>query len=70
MAVGEALLKRGIMVVGKCKRCGEVETTTHVMFLCPFAKKVWEEIPALFVPSPSTVSSIEGGVTKSLHKND
>ncbi|KAF3488490.1 hypothetical protein F2Q69_00056706 [Brassica cretica] len=42
------------MVDGKCKRCGEVETTTHVMFLCPFAKKVWEEIPALFVPSPST----------------
>ena len=59
MAVGESLLKRGIMVDGKCKRCGEIETTTHVMFLCPYAQKVWEKIPALFVPRPSSVSSIE-----------
>lgn len=42
LTVGEALLKRGIMVDGKCKRCGEIKTTTPVMFLCPFEKSMGE----------------------------
>lgn len=47
------------MVDGKCKRCGELETTIHVMFQCPFAQKVWEKVPALHVPGVLQVNSIE-----------
>ncbi|XP_048633020.1 uncharacterized protein LOC125607204 [Brassica napus] len=59
MAVGESLLKRGLRVDGACKRCGQLETIAHVMFLCPFAVRVWEAIPAMCVPSPVSTKSIE-----------
>lgn len=60
LAVGESLLKRGMLVDGRCKRCGESESVLHVMFHCPFAKKVWDSCPAMFLPTESSVSSVEG----------
>lgn len=50
VAVGESLMKRGLQVEGKCKRCGDCESVIHVMFLCPFARKVWENCSSLGVP--------------------
>lgn len=49
LAVGESLTKRGIPVDGKCKRCGAMESVIHVMLQCPFAQRVWEQAPAMFV---------------------
>ena len=51
MAVGETLLRRGITTDGRCKRCGEMESTFHVMFSCPTAKKVWNLAPEISVPT-------------------
>lgn len=59
LAVGEALLKRGMQVDGKCKRCGALETVFHVMFSGPFAVKVWDLAPATLVPSSSSCHSME-----------
>lgn len=60
IAVGENLLRRGIKIDGKCKRCGELETAIHVTFLCPFARKVWEAVPAVNLPEHRTTTSMEG----------
>lgn len=57
LAVGEALIKRGVQVDGKCKRCGESESVLHVMLPCPFAKRVCERVPAINKPSEDTVRS-------------
>ncbi|XP_018474023.1 uncharacterized protein LOC108845291 [Raphanus sativus] len=59
LAVGEALIKRGMQIDGSCKRCGEPETIFHVMFSCTTAKKVWELVPAMMIPSSSSCHSME-----------
>lgn len=59
LAVRESLIKRGMHVEGKCKRCGEMESIAHVMFLCPFAREVWSRCPSLFVPHIAAGQSIE-----------
>lgn len=59
LAVGEALVKRGISTDGKCKRCGASETAFHVMFTCPKAKRVWELAPALLVPNQEACLSMD-----------
>ena len=56
--MGESLRKRGMQVDDRCKRCGEIESTLHVMFSCPFAKHVWERIPTMLVPSTTSVRCI------------
>ncbi|XP_009137100.1 uncharacterized protein LOC103861146 [Brassica rapa] len=58
LAVGETLLKRGIQVDGRCKRCGESESIQHVIFYCPFAKRIWDSVPALCVPNHIAGTSI------------
>ena len=50
--------RRGILAEGKCKRCGEFESTFHVMFSCLVARKVWELAPACLVPNLSTCTSV------------
>lgn len=59
MEVGENLIRRGIQVDGKCKRCGETETIFHVMFSCPTARKVWDQVPAMAIPTVSSCNSME-----------
>ena len=59
LAVGEALVKKGIHVDGKCKRCGEPESIYHVMFSCITAQKVWALTPLLMLPSRSSCTTME-----------
>lgn len=63
MAVGEALVRRGIQVDGKCKRCGANESIFHVMFECPTARKVWELAPAMAIPSSNSCNTMEEVLT-------
>lgn len=44
--VGENLRRRGIADVG-CLRSGEYESTEHMLFSCPFAIQVWNQVPIL-----------------------
>ena len=59
LAVGESLLKWGLHVDSICKHCGASEYVLHVMFQCPFARKVWDSCPAMFVPAPTGIQSID-----------
>ncbi|KAL1220553.1 putative mitochondrial protein [Cardamine amara subsp. amara] len=45
LPVGEHLATRQINIDPKCKRCGEVESTMHLLFQCEFAQQVWSETP-------------------------
>ena len=45
LPLGENLQRRGINANVNCPRCNEMETSTHIFFTCPFAKRVWECIP-------------------------
>ena len=45
LPVGERLVDRHIDIDPKCKRCGCIESITHVLFHCPFARKVWRLAP-------------------------
>lgn len=58
LAVGETMLRRGILTEGNCKRCGELESTFHVMFACPMARKVWDLVPACMVPNLSSCATM------------
>ncbi|KAG7578550.1 Zinc knuckle CX2CX4HX4C [Arabidopsis thaliana x Arabidopsis arenosa] len=43
---GEQLLSRGIpAVAASCKRCGNLESTIHILLHCPFAQRVWSRAP-------------------------
>jgi len=38
----DALQKHGCVVVSKCSHCGSnYETTTHLLFQCPFPVNIW-----------------------------
>nr|VDD36996.1 unnamed protein product [Brassica oleracea] len=39
------LQRRGVTVEGLCPHCNEEETAIHLFFLCPYAKKAWEQAP-------------------------
>lgn len=70
LAVGENLLKRGIQVDGKCKRCGENESVIHVMALCPFAQRVWNKAPVvsgLLLTSVQSVGELLTECTKTIN---
>lgn len=41
LPTAENLLRRGIQVPPSCCRCGEPETTIHLLFHCSFAQAVW-----------------------------
>lgn len=58
LPVGYQLQIRGLQADPRSKRCGVLETPLHLFLNCPFAAQVWQEIPALFKPSPETTSSL------------
>lgn len=41
LPVGERLVERHIDADPKCKRCGGIESITHLLFQCQYAQKVW-----------------------------
>lgn len=51
------MIRRGIEVEGRCKRCGILETDRHLFSQCPFATRVWDLIPALLKPNPNSIST-------------
>lgn len=51
LPVGSAIQNRGMAIDANCKRCGELETELHVLFECPFAKRVWSQLPCMHSPS-------------------
>ncbi|CAA7018491.1 unnamed protein product [Microthlaspi erraticum] len=45
LPIGENLLNRGILESSCCTHCGELETTEHLFFHCPYAVAVWNLAP-------------------------
>lgn len=45
LPVGERLAARQVPIDPRCKRCGCTESITHLLFQCPFARKVWRLAP-------------------------
>lgn len=39
--MGERLVQRHIDIDPRCKKCGRVESITHLLFQCEFPQKVW-----------------------------
>lgn len=62
--VGENLSKRGLNLNTACIHCGELETTTHLFFLCDFAKKVRSLAPFRERLNSSKVPSFQAGLEK------
>lgn len=58
LPVGYQLQIRGLQADPRCKRCGVLETPLHLFLKCPFAMQVWQEIPALYKPSPESISTL------------
>lgn len=42
LAVGEELARRGMQVSLMCHRCNQLETLEHMLWECPWVKRVWE----------------------------
>ncbi|XP_056864290.1 uncharacterized protein LOC130511362 [Raphanus sativus] len=45
--VGSLLAIRGIQSALNCKRCGELESISHLFTSCPFAVQFWSQVPLL-----------------------
>lgn len=58
ISVGDALLRRGIAVEGKCKRCGAHETSLHLFLQCPFARKIWDLAPVMLPTNLTYANSV------------
>lgn len=43
-----------------CKHCGQPESELHLFLQCPFARNIWELVPALHTPNPEIITSING----------
>lgn len=42
LAVGEELARRGMQVSLMCHQCNQLETLEHMLWECPWVKRVWE----------------------------
>ncbi|XP_018515407.1 uncharacterized protein LOC103828072 isoform X2 [Brassica rapa] len=61
LPVGEQFAIRNIPVTSRCARCDSEESVVHLLFNCPYAKKVWELAPsASYINSLSFTSFPEG----------
>jgi len=58
LPVGEALCARGL-TADCCKRCGATESSMHLFFHCPFAKKVWDSAPLVALPDCDASASVK-----------
>lgn len=58
LATGENLQRRGLQQVSRCRRCNALESTSHILFHCPFAKEVWELGPWSDILSPHPQDSL------------
>ena len=45
LPVGVLLATRGIQAELNCKRCGELESISHLFLSCPFAVEFWKKVP-------------------------
>ena len=45
LPVGAQLAIRGIQAELNCKRCGELESISHLFLSCPFAVEFWKKVP-------------------------
>ncbi|CAL9223615.1 unnamed protein product [Arabidopsis halleri] len=55
LPVGTNLLRRKVTTTACCSRCGDEETEMHLLFHCPYARKVWSLAP---LQAPLNVQSI------------
>ncbi|XP_013650648.1 uncharacterized protein LOC106355208 [Brassica napus] len=46
---------------GRCKRCGESESITHLLFHCPYAQQVWRDAPLSISFDPRGIVELEVG---------
>lgn len=64
LPTGSQLESRGLEVNPACNQCGERETCVHLLFHCPFAKKVWNLAPFSSPLDAGSVTGLEEGVAQ------
>jgi ribonuclease HI len=62
LPVGENLRLRGINPLALCPHCDEAESILHLLFLCPFASKVWDLSPFKTTLQASRITSMKQGL--------
>ncbi|CAA7058564.1 unnamed protein product [Microthlaspi erraticum] len=65
LLVGENLLNRGLMDTACCIHCGELETTEHLFFHCPYALAVWSLAPFSITLNLNQIQSFSAALTTS-----
>lgn len=62
LPVAANLVRRNVTPSADCCRCGLEETAEHALFLCDFAKKVWELAPLHKELNLNQITSIKKGI--------
>ncbi|KAL0799970.1 hypothetical protein Bca101_055145 [Brassica carinata] len=65
LPVADLLIRRGMEVPPACKICGDLETIDHVLLLCPFAQRIWENAP-VFIPGPQVLEILPNSLQQLL----